>query len=50
MKLPSILTTAVMVAGFVSFGQAVCYDGDIALVVHSTDQVSNLKNSFVTIF
>ena len=32
MKLPTILTTAAMVAGFVPFGQAVCHDGEIALV------------------
>jgi hypothetical protein len=32
MRLPTILTTAAVVAGFVPFGQAVCPDGDIAIV------------------
>ena len=32
MKVPTILTTAAMVAGFIPFGEAICFDGDIALV------------------
>ena len=45
MKLPTILTTAAMVAGFVPFGQAVCDDGDIAVVWESGDQVRTLFQS-----
>ena len=32
MKVPTILTTAAMVAGFIPFGEAICLNGDIALV------------------
>lgn len=32
MKFPTILAVAALVAGFVPLGQAICYDGDIALV------------------
>ena len=45
MKLPTILTTAAMVAGFVPFGQAVCDDGDIAVVWESGDRVRTLFQS-----
>ena len=31
MKLPTILTTAALMAGFVPLGKAICYPGQIAL-------------------
>ena len=53
MKLPTILTTAATVAGFVPFGQAVrvCHDGEIALV-HSrgwTSEVGLLANRTIRV-
>ena len=50
MKFPTVLAATAMVAGFVPFGQAVCYDGYIALV--NRDYVSTTfqsGNSFTTI-
>ena len=53
MKMPTILA---MVAGFVPFGQAVCFNGDIALVRFWSEHTSDVSitfqsaNSFATIF
>ena len=55
MKLPAVLTTAAIVAGFVPFGQAVCPDGDIALINQDPDNKNvsttfQSANSFATYF